>query len=240
MNDPAAKNEIGAGTALLLEARALDAGYRGQAVVRGLDLEVHGGEMVCLLGANGAGKTTVLRTLAGELPAVAGEVRLFGQASTEPLYRRVRQGLAYITDERSLIFGLSVRDNLSLRSGSVASALELFPELEPLLERRAALLSGGEQQMVTMARCLAARPGLLIADELSMGLAPKVVDRLLQRLRDAADSGLAVLLVEQHMAKALACCDRGYVLGRGKMALSGSSEALRQRHRDIEKAYITG
>jgi len=225
---------------LLLQTSALDVGYRGQAVVRGLDLAVRGGEMVCLLGANGAGKTTVLQTLAGELPAVAGAVRLFGQATGAPLYRRVRQGLAYITDERSLIFGLSVRDNLSLRGGSVAAALELFPELEPLLARPAALLSGGEQQMVTVARSLAASPRLLIADELSMGLAPRVVDRLLQRLRDAADSGLAVLLVEQHVAKALACCDRGYVLSRGRLALSGSSEALQQRHQDIEKAYITG
>ena len=225
---------------LLLEVRALDAGYRGQAVVRELDLEVRSGEVVCLLGANGAGKTTVLQTLAGELPALAGEVQLFGQASGAPLYRRVREGLAYITDERSLIFGLSVKDNLSLRGGSVESALQLFPDLEPLLQRRAALLSGGEQQMVTMARCLAAGPRLLIADELSMGLAPKVVDRLLLRLRDAADQGLAVLLVEQHVDKALACCDRGYVLSRGKLALSGSSEELRYRNREIEKAYITG
>jgi branched-chain amino acid transport system ATP-binding protein len=225
---------------LLLQTHALDVGYRGQAVVRDLELEVRGGEVVCLLGANGAGKTTVLQTLAGELPAVAGEVHLFGHSTGAPLYRRVRQGLAYITDERSLIFGLSVKDNLSLRGGSVASALELFPELEPLLERRAALLSGGEQQMVTMARCLAARPRLLVADELSMGLAPKVVDRLLQRLRDAADQGLAVLLVEQHVDKALACCDRGYVLSRGKLALSGSREALGQRHQEIEKAYLTG
>jgi branched-chain amino acid transport system ATP-binding protein len=165
---------------------------------------------------------------------------LFGGPASAPLYRRVRQGLAYITDERSLIYGLSVRDNLSLRGGCVASALALFPELEALLDRRAALLSGGEQQMVTMARALASGPRLLIADELSMGLAPKVVDRLLQRLRVAANRGLAVLLVEQHVAKALACCDRGYVLGRGKLALAGDARELQQRNSDIEKAYLSG
>ncbi len=222
----------------LLTTRGLDAGYRGQAVVRGLDIDIGAGEMVCLLGANGAGKTTVLQTLAGELRPLAGSIQLFGRAAGAPLYRRVRQGLAYITDERSLIFGLSVRDNLSLRGGSVATALALFPELEALLDRRAALLSGGEQQMVTMARALCAGPRLLIADELSMGLAPRVVDRLLQRLRDAADQGLAVLLVEQHVAKALGCCDRGYVLGRGRLALAGSAGELRQRNREIEKAYL--
>lgn len=225
---------------LLLRTRKLDAGYRGQPVVRGLEIEIRAGEVVCLLGANGVGKTTVLQTLAGELPPVGGAVELFGRVTASPLYRRVRQGLAYITDERSLIFGLSVRDNLRLRGGSTTAALALFPELEALLDRRAALLSGGEQQMVTMARALAAGPRLLIADELSMGLAPKVVDRLLQRLRDAADQGLAVLLVEQHVAKALACCDRGYVLGRGQLALAGDAGELRQRNRDIEKAYLAG
>jgi branched-chain amino acid transport system ATP-binding protein len=225
---------------LLLSTRGLDAGYRGQPVVRGLDIDIYAGEVVCLLGANGAGKTTVLQTLAGELRPLAGAIELFGGPASAPLYRRVRQGLAYITDERSLIYGLSVRDNLSLRGGCVASALALFPELEALLDRRAALLSGGEQQMVTMARALASGPRLLIADELSMGLAPKVVDRLLQRLRVAANRGLAVLLVEQHVAKALACCDRGYVLGRGKLALAGDARELQQRNSDIEKAYLSG
>lgn len=224
---------------MLLEAHGLDAGYRGQAVVHDLELEVRRGEMVCLLGANGAGKTTVLQTLAGELQPVTGQVRLFGRPTAAPLYRRVRQGLAYITDQRSLIFGLSTRDNLSLRGGSVAAGLALFPELEPLLERRAGLLSGGEQQMVAMARCLAADPSLLIADELSMGLAPLVVDRLLRALREAADRGMAVLLVEQHVDKALDCCDRGYVLSRGRVALSGSSETLRGQQREIENAYLS-
>lgn len=222
----------------VLEAKTLDAGYRGQPVIRKINLHVNSGEIVCLLGANGAGKTTLLQTLAGEITAISGEVLLWRQVSHAPLHQRVRQGLAYITDERSLIFSLSTRDNLSLRNNSLSHALKLFPELEALLDRPAGLLSGGEQQMVAVARCLAAKPKLLIVDELSMGLAPQVVDRLLKALREAADNGLAVLLVEQHIAKALNSCDRGYVLSQGEIVLSGDKHMLLKHSAEIEQAYI--
>ena len=223
----------------LLEAINLNAGYQQQAVVRNLNLHVNTGEMVCLLGPNGAGKTTTLQTLAGDLSAIRGSVNLFGQPCTLALHQRVRQGLAYITDERTLVMGLSVADNLRLRGGSIRAATEYFPEITPLLNRQAALLSGGQQQIVAVARCLAAKPELLIADELSMGLAPKIVDRLLLSLRQAVDNGLGVLLVEQHIDKALAHSDRAYVMSHGDIVMSGNSHALQQQRSAIEQAYIS-
>ncbi|HLS99359.1 MAG: ATP-binding cassette domain-containing protein [Porticoccaceae bacterium] len=224
----------------LLEARNLSAGYRGQAVVHDLDLRVAAGEIVCLFGPNGAGKTTSLLTLAGELPPIKGSTWLLGKECRAPLHERVRAGLSFITDERSLIFGLSTRDNLRLRGGSVADAVALFPELEPHLSRQAALLSGGQQQMVAMARSLAARPRVLIADELSMGLAPQIVARLLASLRRAADRGVAVLLVEQHLSQALAICDRAYILNHGRVVMAGSAQELKGQSAAIEAAYLFG
>jgi branched-chain amino acid transport system ATP-binding protein len=179
-------------------------------------------------------------TLAGELPPIKGSTWLLGQECKAPLYERVRAGLSFITDERSLIFGLSTRDNLRLRGGSVADAIALFPELEPHLSRQAGLLSGGQQQMVAMARSLAARPKVLIADELSMGLAPQIVSRLLASLRQAADRGVGVLLVEQHVSQALNVCDRAYILNHGKVVLAGTAEELKRQSTDIEAAYLFG
>jgi branched-chain amino acid transport system ATP-binding protein len=223
----------------VLATHNLQAGYRNQAVVHDLNIEVKRGEIISLLGANGAGKTTTLQTVAGDLKPISGQVELFGHSTTAPLYQRIRQGVGYITDERSLIFGLSTRDNLCLRGNLVEPALKLFPELEPLLDRQAGLLSGGQQQMVSMARCLASQPRLIIADELSMGLAPQIVDRLLSALRNSANQGLAVLLVEQHINKALACCDRGYVMRHGRIVLEGSRNELQANIESIEKAYIS-
>lgn len=224
----------------LLEARNLSAGYRGQAVVHDLDLHVAPGEIVCLFGPNGSGKTTSLLTLAGELPPIQGSTWLMGKECRAPLHERVRAGLSFITDERSLIFGLSTRDNLRLRGGSVADAVALFPELEPHLARQAGLLSGGQQQMVAMARSLAARPKVLIADELSMGLAPQIVARLLASLREAADRGVGVLLVEQHVSQALAVCDRAYILNHGRLVMEGTAEVLKGQSAAIEAAYLFG
>ena len=225
-------------TNTVLKAINIDAGYQAQAVVRQLNLDVGAGEMVCLLGPNGAGKTTTLQTLAGDLALISGEVQLFGKPCTAPLYQRVRQGLAYITDERTIVMGLTVRDNLRLKGGSIEDAIAFFPELTALLEREASLLSGGQQQIVSVARCLAAKPKLLIADELSMGLAPQIVDRLLLSLRQACNQGLAVLLVEQHIDKALAHSDRGYVMTQGQIVINGDSDTLKQQRTNIEQAYI--
>ena len=225
----------------VLEARGLSTGYAGQPVVHDLDLTVNAGEVVCLLGPNGAGKTTTMLALSGELPIIAGEVLFDGRRTTSPLHRRARAGLSYVTEERSVFKGMSLRDNLRVARVDVDEVIGLFPELEKRLTVRGGLLSGGEQQMLTLARALARKPTLLLADELSLGLAPLIVDRLLQAVRDAADErGLAVVMVEQHAHKALKYADRAIVMRRGHVELDLTGEEARRRIADVEQAYLTG
>lgn len=223
----------------VIEARGLTAGYGTTQVVRELDLVVGEGEIVALLGPNGAGKTTTLLTLAGELPALGGHTLLHGVPTTKPLYQRVREGLGLISEERAVLMQLTVAENLRVNRGDDDYALELFPELVPHLKRRVAMLSGGQQQMLALARALSRRPNVLLADELSLGLAPIVVDRLLKAVRTAADGGLGVLLVEQHVHKALSIADRAYVLRRGRVDLSGSASDLRGRIDEVQESYLT-
>jgi branched-chain amino acid transport system ATP-binding protein len=224
----------------VIEARALCAGYAGQPVVHDLDLVVNQGEIVCLLGPNGAGKTTTMLTLSGELPAISGDVLLDGEASTEPLHRRAQRGMSYVTEERSVFKGLTTRDNLRVAGLDPERACELFPELKRRMSVRGGLLSGGEQQMLTLARALARKPRVLLADELSLGLAPLVVDRLLRAVRAAAqEQGTGVLMVEQHAHKALQFADRAIVLRRGRVQLSLSGEEARARIDEVEQAYLT-
>ena len=223
-----------------LEARGISAGYGPQPVVYDVDLVVQPGEVVGLLGANGAGKTTTLLSLAGELPLLSGEVLFGGAVTTAPLYRRARQGLTFVTEEKSVFMGLTARDNLRVAGVDIPTALGLFPELERLLGVRAGLLSGGEQQMLTLARALSRKPTVLLADELSMGLAPMIVKRLLEAVgRVARQQGTAVLLVEQHVRKALEHCDRAYVMHRGRIELTGSAGELLGRIGEIEDRYLT-
>jgi branched-chain amino acid transport system ATP-binding protein len=210
------------------------------AVVRGLDLQVAAGELVLVMGANGAGKTTTLLTLAGTLRPVGGEVLLDGRPARGSPHRRVRRGLAFVAEERSIFSRLSVADNLRLARGSRSFALELFPELRTLLRRRAGLLSGGEQQMLTVARALSRRPRLLLADELSFGLAPMVVRRLLRVLREAADEGTGVLLVEQHARQALAVADRAYVMRHGEVVLTGNAAEVAEHFDAVRDSYLAG
>jgi branched-chain amino acid transport system ATP-binding protein len=225
---------------VVLEARELDAGYRGRAVVRGLNLSVHAGEMVGLFGSNGAGKTTALLTLAGHLPAVAGELSLFGRRHPRSLVGAAQRGVALLADDRGIFPPLSVRDNLRLGRGGVAGAVEFFPELREHLDRPAGLLSGGQQQMLSLGRLLAAEPRLILADELSLGLAPLIVRRLLAALRDAADAGAAVVLVEQHVPAALKVINRAVVLVRGELRLEAHADRLRSEPDLIRDLYIAG
>jgi len=225
----------------LLSAERLVAGYQGHPVVRELDIEVHAGEVVALLGSNGAGKTTTLLTLAGDLPAIGGSVFVSGRPSRSPLHRRAREGLALVTEERSVLMNLTLAENLRLGRCDVDRAVELFPELTPLLARRCGLLSGGEQQIVTLARALGRRPRLLLADELSLGLAPLVVKRLLAAVRRAAvEDGIGALIVEQHVSQVLKVADRAYVMRRGSIVLQGTADEVGRRVRDIEDSYIPG
>lgn len=234
-------NGVGETATPAIEARGLSAGYGPQPVIHEIDLTVHAGEIVALLGANGAGKTTTLLTLAGELPSLAGEVLLDGEATKAPLHQRARRGLTFVTEEKSVFMSMSARDNLRVGGVDVEAALELFPELESRLGVRGGLLSGGEQQMLTLARALSRNPRILLADELSLGLAPLIVGRLLEAVRKTAkEQNTAVLLVEQHVRKALRYADRAYVMRRGHLEIEGSSAELAGRIDEIESTYLAG
>ncbi len=222
----------------LVEARGVNAGYDSTVIVRGLDLEVNPGEVVALLGANGAGKTTTLLTLAGELAPMAGTVLFHGEPTRAPLDARARRGLGFISEERSILMRLTVAENLRVSRGNTELALSLFPELVDHLDRKAATLSGGQQQILALARALAREPSVILADELSLGLAPLIVDRLLRTVREAADGGAGVLLVEQHVHKALEIADRVYVMQRGRIELTGTADELRARVDDVRDAYL--
>lgn len=225
----------------LIEAKGVASGYGKMAVVRDLDIRVDAGEVVALIGANGAGKTTTLLTLAGELSPMEGEVRFKGQTTRSPMHQRCRNGLGYVTEERSVIMEMSVADNLKLAAVSPAVACEFFPALERIMDRRAGLCSGGEQQMLSLARALGRHPQVLLADELSLGLAPIIVDNLLRAVRAAADErGIGVLLVEQHVRQALRIADRVYLMERGRIALSGTTGELAGQLDRIESAYLAG
>lgn len=223
---------------VVLAARGLSTGYHGVPVVRELDLEVAAGELVLLAGPNGAGKSTTLMTLAGAHRPLTGTTEFDGAVSTQPMHLRVRRGLGVVTEKRSIFYSLSVSENLRLGRGDPDLALEQFPELRPRASVRAGLLSGGEQQMLSLARVLAARPKALIVDEMSLGLAPIIVSRLLAALRTAADGGAAVLMVEQHVRVALEIADRACFLRGGRIVLEGTPAQLRGRERDIEEVYL--
>ncbi|MEO6495735.1 MAG: ATP-binding cassette domain-containing protein [Ilumatobacteraceae bacterium] len=227
--------------AALLETRSLKAGYLGREVVRAVNLRVDAGEVVCLLGPNGAGKSTTLLTIAGDLPPVDGIVMFNNVPTFTPMDQRVRGGIGLITEDRLVFSKLSARDNLRVGGGSVEAALALFPELEPRLDVRGGMLSGGEQQMLALARALSRKPSLLLADELSLGLAPKIVDRLLGAVRAAADErGTGALIIEQHAHKALKYADRMYLMARGQILLELPADEALQRLDEIENTYLSG
>jgi branched-chain amino acid transport system ATP-binding protein len=224
-----------------LEIRDLTAGYGALPVVRGVGLTVGEGEVVALLGANGAGKTTTLLAAAGVIPCSGGEVCLLGKsiAGRRP-HRIVRDGLVLVPDDRGVFHGLSVRENLRLgTSQDLDHLLDPFPALRPLLSRRCGVLSGGEQQMLALAKALALQPRVLLIDELSLGLAPVIVQGLLPLVRRIAlEQGTAVLLVEQHTAMALSVADRVYVMRRGRIALESEAAELRATSDALEASYL--
>lgn len=224
----------------LLAARGMSVGYGPIPVIRDLTVSLFAGEVVALLGPNGAGKTTTLRGLAGELPLTSGHVSWLGRDTHEATHVRCRNGLGVVHEERSVIRGLSVHDNLRLARGNVERAYDLFPELTRLMKRKAGLLSGGEQQILTLARALSRDPKCLLVDELSLGLAPLITERLLAAVSEAASRGVGVLLVEQQVVSALRVSHRAYVLRRGQVVLQGNSPDLLNRLDEIEQSYLVG
>jgi branched-chain amino acid transport system ATP-binding protein len=227
-----------------LEIAGLTAGYDQAAVIRDVSLTVAPGQVVALLGPNGAGKTTTLRVISGIVKPIAGRVSLHGEdlARQSPT-ARARLGIAHVPEGRGIFFGLTVAEHFRLgprgEQLDAELAYEYFPKLKELRDRRTGLLSGGEQQMLAIGRALARHPRVLLLDELSLGLAPVIVEVLLPVVRDyARESSCAVLLVEQHVHLALEVADRGYVLSHGEMVMEGAATELRRDRQLLVASYL--
>jgi branched-chain amino acid transport system ATP-binding protein len=231
----------------LLQVRGLTAGFGAGPVLFGIDLEIGQGELIALVGANGAGKSTTLGTLSGLVPATSGSVTFSGRDITNARPEAiVKAGIAHVPQGRRLFGTVSVEKNLRLGAyvrrdreidADLTRVLDYFPALKDKLTREAGTLSGGEQQMVAVGRGLMAKPKLLMVDELSLGLAPKVVDRLIDVMKEINAAGTALLLVEQDVLVALDVADRAYVLENGRIVLSGQAAELKDDP-GIRKAYL--
>jgi branched-chain amino acid transport system ATP-binding protein len=232
----------------LLDVVGLCAGYGDVPVLRGIDLSIEAGSITALIGANGAGKTTLLRTISGIIAADAGSIRYDGQDIVGmPPQDIVRAGLVQVPEGRRLFSEMTVFENLLVgssapaarpkRDQNLAMVLELFPRVRERRTQRAGTLSGGEQQMVAIARALMASPRLLLLDETSLGLAPIVVDEIFVAVRRLAAQGLTILVVEQNTALALEVADHGYVLEQGQFAIQGAASSLVADPR-VRQAYL--
>ncbi|MFG2196424.1 ABC transporter ATP-binding protein [Streptomyces sp. NPDC048639] len=234
----------------MLTVEGLRAGYGGVEVLHGVEVTIRPGSVVALLGANGAGKSTTARAIAGLLPVTGGRVMLDGtEIHRRPAHRRARSGITLVPEDRGLFPGLSVLDNLRLGArrahgdGSAEESLQrVFTLFRVLAERRdqvAGTMSGGQQQMLAIAKALMARPRHLVLDEPSLGLAPRIVDSILATLGVLASEGLGVLLIEQNAVRALQLADEAVVLERGRVTLTGPADRLADDER-VRASYLGG
>lgn len=232
----------------LLRVSGLKVAYGGIQAVRGLDMEIAAGERVCLIGANGAGKSTTLKAIAGLLPESAGSVQFNGAPITRRAAHEIaRLGLNLVPEGRGVFARMSVEENLLMGAYTRKDApgvrfdlervYEGFPRLAERRAQQSGLLSGGEQQMLALGRAMMAKPKLLMLDEPSMGLAPIMVETIFGFIRDIADSGVALLLVEQNAHWALKSCERGYVMEEGELTLSGNTAEL-SNNPAVRSAYL--
>jgi branched-chain amino acid transport system ATP-binding protein len=235
-------------TAEALRLEGMTVARGGREVVSDVSLEIPPGEVTALLGPNGAGKSSLVLAVAGVLPIEAGSVRLGDRRLTGRRPEKVRSaGVAVVPEGRRLLPELTVEDNLQVATYSLpplvarerrAYALELFPELKARLDAKGRSLSGGEQQMLVLAQALVSQPKFILIDELSLGLAPVVLKRLIPTIRTVAESGVGVLLIEQFAAVALGMAQRAYVLEGGMIRFSGRASDLRERPDLLESAYL--
>ncbi len=233
----------------MLEVRGLEASYGNIRALKGIDLSVPAGSIVSIVGANGAGKTTLLKTIAGAIRPRAGTVTFLDDDITGSRPDRiVRKGIALVPEGRAILARMTVLENLEMGAyhrkdagvaADLAGAMERFPILGARRQQQAGLLSGGEQQMLAIARALMARPKLLLLDEPSLGLAPIVVQQLFAVIREIRERGTTILLVEQNAHMALSVADRGYVLETGSLTVEGSASTLLDNE-DVRAAYLGG
>ncbi len=248
MSEAQSSPQAPAAAAPALEVEQLTVTYGGIRAVKGISLRVEPGQIVALIGANGAGKTSTLKGIVGLLPSARGRVRVFGRdVLGMPTHRIVAQGVTLVPEGRAIFQGLSVRENLELgsilkreRAGieqRMQRVLTLFPRLGERLSQAGGTLSGGEQQMLAIGRALMGDPRLLLLDEPSLGLAPKLVRQIFDGIIEIAKGGLTILLVEQNTRLALETAHQAHVLVTGELALSGSSQSLREDPR-VKAAYL--
>ncbi|HEX2154111.1 MAG TPA: ABC transporter ATP-binding protein [Acidimicrobiia bacterium] len=229
----------------MLEVAGLSAGYQGSDVLHDVSFHVDAGETVMIIGSNGAGKTTLFRALCGLLPSTSGRVTFRGEDVTGiPVQRIVGLGMAFVPAERYLFPRMTVQENLALGAypelpdrETSTMVLDLFPRLEERRRQRAGTMSGGEQQMLAVGRALMSRPRLLVLDEPTTGLAPKLAREAYQALEVLRGGGMTILVAEQQVPLALAISDRGYVLENGAITLDGTSEELTADPR-VRSAYL--
>ena len=223
--------------AALLELDKLEVAYGGIHAVKGIDLIVRQGELVCLIGANGAGKTTTLKGITGLQPVKAGKVVYDGNDVTgKPAFQLVRKGLSMVPEGRGVFGALTIEENLAMGAyirndraeikHDIERVFELFPRLKERRRQTAGTLSGGEQQMLAMARALMSKPKLLLLDEPSMGLAPLMVQKVFETVLKVSSEGVTILLIEQNAKLALEVSHRGYVMESGEITLSGDAKTL--------------